>query len=135
MYTNHPDNGKMFWVRGRKLIHAAREGLDNYIPRLGAPAQMEEEGGVTEISTKNLDYLVERMGAPISVEAVNGGALFLFSDVDTCFLATGFSWGYRGEGPTGLARAISKYFGIPFERVLEHICRLDRSYQGPLYEN
>lgn len=66
------------------------------------------EGGITSVSLENAETLIKRFGLPTRVElywdkqdwacvdaAFEGYGMFHF---------TGFSWGYGGEGPNGLAK-------------------------------
>lgn len=79
-------------------------GVENYVPTAGGH-EMREEGGVTVVSLENLRELAKLgMCGPVrSIEiGKNQGVLVRFGGFE-CYLATGFSIGYRGEGPTGLA--------------------------------
>jgi hypothetical protein len=73
---------------------------------------MKPEGGVTQISIENALELLDERGLPDSVQLVNEGentgehvvfATWTNPDgADFTHKFTGFSWGYRGEGPHGL---------------------------------
>ncbi len=105
----------------------------NYIPTLhGRP--LEEEGGVTVISTENLRKVAKAYGKPLAVEMVetpDGEQQFLFYFVGNgynqhqpnCYLATGYSIGYAGEGPTGLARILAEFSFGDFESLREDIVK------------
>ncbi len=71
---------------------------------------LETEGGITEISLQNARTLIARHGLPDEVEIYqaqlppNSGEHLVearWRD-GTRHTFSGFSWGYRGEGPRGL---------------------------------
>jgi hypothetical protein len=73
----------------------------------------EEEGGVTQVSLRNLDKYAREHGAVRAIEHINyfesdEHTIFHFND-GTKYTATGFSVGYAGEGPRGLVTAIMIY--------------------------
>lgn len=87
---------------GPEMEKAFKAGVENYLPTAGGH-DLQEEGGVTQVSLENLRELVELCGPVRSIEiGKNQGVLVRFPGFET-YLATGFSIGYRGEGPTGLA--------------------------------
>lgn len=66
---------------------------------------LELENGSTRTSLFNADYFLRVFGKPLSIELINGedcnyGVLVIWKS--TMHLFTGFSWGYTGEGPSGL---------------------------------
>lgn len=75
--------------------------------------QLKPEGGVTHISLENARELIGELGTPDTVQLVNEGSdtgehvVFATWENpdgdDITHKFTGFSWGYRGEGPHGLA--------------------------------
>ena len=80
------------------------------------------ECGVTVHSTENAEYLNKRFGKPFRIE--------FYGDKNKCeyyviatyqnghsHAFTGFSWGYYGEGPTGLHRFLNETCGIHFSRL------------------
>jgi hypothetical protein len=76
-------------------------------PKQGDPLQLEEEGGITEISLNNARALIAEFGKPERVEVFVDGqneemveANWRWDNIDHLF--SGFSWGYGGEGPNGL---------------------------------
>jgi hypothetical protein len=109
----------------------------NYIPLLFGNV-LEEEGGVTEISTKNLAVIKKRLGYPICAEVVaDGNILFHFLpehlyQLPTPYLATGFTVGYRGEGPSGLARALVDYWELEYMKAQDFVASVSREYRGVL---
>lgn len=88
------------------VIREARAGLANYVPVIFGRTGwvLEEEGGTTVSSTKNLKAAIEKLGEVVSVELVEEGAVFVLKC--GAILCTGFSWWYHGEGPTGFAHAL-----------------------------
>lgn len=72
---------------------------------------LEEEGGVTNISLRNVEKLVEYHGKVRCIEHSTydeDTTTFYFQD-GTKFQASGFAIGYLGEGPAGLEIVIKKY--------------------------
>ena len=122
-----------------KLAHN-ESWSQNYIPVFrGKP--LEEEGGTTEISQKNLKKICDKIAVPVCAEVVGDGSiLFYFSlpddklAVPTVYLATGFTIGYNGTGPNGLATFIHESFSHKnFEQVKSFITNLPREFRGVLY--
>jgi hypothetical protein len=107
-----------------------RGGHANYIPVLKGK-ELEEEGGVTEISTNNLRKVAKIYGKPLAIEMVSSidgeyHFLFHFSGPDYrpfVYLATGYSIGYAGTGPTGLAEIMAEFRFGEFESVRADIIR------------
>jgi hypothetical protein len=71
--------------------------------------RLKPEGGVTQISLENALQLIEEKGPPDLVQLINEGkntsehaVVATWGDFSHTF--TGFSWGYGGEGPNGLAK-------------------------------
>jgi hypothetical protein len=63
------------------------------------------ENGSTADSIRNADYLIRTYGYPLRIDLIGGmdcnyGVLAIWKN--TMHLFTGFSWGYSGEGPSGL---------------------------------
>ncbi|MGH9462447.1 MAG: hypothetical protein ACRD1X_14620 [Vicinamibacteria bacterium] len=73
---------------------------------------MQEEGGVTDYSLHNAHLLLDRRGIPDQVEVYQAADAedttgHLVKAIWTGrgeHVFSGFSWGYRGTGPHGLAR-------------------------------
>jgi hypothetical protein len=67
-------------------------------------SELVPERGDTRTSLRNADYLLRAYGKPVRIELINGedtyGVLAIWKG--TMHLFTGFSWGYTGEGPSGL---------------------------------
>ena len=109
----------------------------NYIP-IFLGEILEEEGGVTEISTKNLAVTKKRLGYPICAEVVaDGNILFHFLpehlyQLPTPYLATGFTVGYRGSGPSGLARALADFWELDYLKAQDFIASVSKEYRGVL---
>ncbi len=64
------------------------------------------EGGVTQISLHNARTLLHRHGQPRFVELYQDAAEHMVEarwEKGITHHFSGFSWGYRGEGPSGLA--------------------------------
>ena len=69
--------------------------------------ELHEEAGVTRFSLENGRLLKERHGAVVQVALVYSDKDWYqvhatYADGHT-HIFTGFSWGYKGEGPRGLA--------------------------------
>jgi len=72
---------------------------------------LEEEGGVTNISLRNVEKLFKCHGKIRCIEHSTYGddtTTFYFQD-GTKFQASGFAVGYIGEGAAGLETVIRKY--------------------------
>lgn len=65
--------------------------------------------GVTEISLDALKQYVKSKKLKSIAISKNGKSAFVFKD-DTFYIASGFSFGYGGEGPHGLHKAIRLWF-------------------------
>jgi hypothetical protein len=74
-------------------------------------SKLIEEGGVTDNSLYNAEVLVKDLGIPDSVALtyIDEPWDYLCTAVwgETSFVFSGFSWGYFGEGPKGLATFIA----------------------------
>jgi hypothetical protein len=70
---------------------------------------LEPEGGVTEVSLRNAELIVKQHGLPSRLDFKANKAkcdyfvVASFPD-DFNFVFSGFSWGYEGEGPSGLTQ-------------------------------
>jgi hypothetical protein len=113
------------------MLKEAKDGVHaNYIPTLKGHA-LKEEGGVTEISIKNLQAVARVYGKPLAIEMTetpDRERLFLFhfpshDHKPYIYLATGFSIGYAGEGPNGLARIMADFRFGEFETLRADIIR------------
>lgn len=117
------------------MRRAFEEGLENYIPTAGGH-EMSEEGGVTRVSLDNLRELVELIGTPPALLEVGPrqGMLVSWSGVGAdAYLATGFSIGYSGEGPNGLAEFAAECgWGDRWE-ILKEIAALPMEFRGVLF--
>ncbi len=121
--------------RGGSMRNEFNVGTENYIPMIrGIPLQ--EEGGITVNSYNNLQEVISSYGRPYKVEAgPNGGILFSFGSSiqpTAYYLSTGFSLGYRGEGPTGLARILETCGYGTLEQLRSKIAALDAEYEGDI---
>lgn len=89
-----------------RITREGRDGLQNYVPVMYGKTGwiLDEEGGVTSVSTRNLAQAIKILGAPTSIELVPEGVVVVMEH--GAYLATGFTWGYRGEGPSGLAKML-----------------------------
>lgn len=118
-------------VGTRRMIQAWQQGLEWYQPTFRGH-ELHEEGGVTRISLDNLKILVEPLGRAMRVSVGPGQGILVEWNGGMCYLATGFSIGYRGEGPTGLATFLtSQDFGDmgDFRNV---VAGLDENFRGTL---
>lgn len=116
-----------------EMQRAFRDGVENYVPTAGGH-ELREEGGITEVSLENLRELAKPgMCGPVrSLEiGPNQGVLVRFSGFE-CYLATGFSVGYRGEGPTGLAMFAAAAGLGERDELLNRVAGLPRDFQGGL---
>jgi hypothetical protein len=87
------------------VMEAGVNGLENYIPTInGSRRGLQEEGGITRVSLDNLEYAIKRLGKPVRLTLVEWGAVITLER--GALLATGFATGYRGEGPSGLAKVL-----------------------------
>lgn len=91
---------------------------------------LEEEGGVTAISLRNAQKLLEAYGKPSRVDLYHGADPEYFGHlVDAWwpsgerFTFSGFSWGYGGEGPHGLAK-FAEMIGLEHLLPIQVIARL-----------
>jgi hypothetical protein len=71
--------------------------------------KLKPEQGVTQISLENATEIIADRGLPNLIQLVNEGdntsehsVIVAWGDFEHKF--TGFSWGYGGEGPRGLAK-------------------------------
>lgn len=117
---------------GPEMEKAFKAGVENYVPTAGGH-DLQEEGGVTQVSLENLRELVELCGPVQSIEiGKNQGMLVRFPGFET-YLATGFSIGYRGEGQAGLAM-FAEECGFGKGSELPHIvAALHADFRGALF--
>lgn len=93
---------------------------------------MQEECGVTEISLNNVNILIDSKGIPdvVKLHYVDDPWDYLcilqWEKESFEFVVTGFSWGYLGEGPTGLAKFLSQISNQNFSLCLRKISGLDQ---------
>jgi len=120
-----------------KLAHI-EEWHGNHIPILNGKT-LEEEGGITQISTKNLAAVFAAFGYPIAAEvASQGNVLFYFLPdqpkhlyrLPTPYFATGFTVGYRGEGPSGLARSLTDFWKLDYMKTQDFVASISKDYRG-----
>ena len=66
--------------------------------------KLQQEGRITRISLENADLLIRLYGLPTRIELKNiqDEYLVLASWPGFTHMFSGFSWGYGGEGPSGL---------------------------------
>jgi len=90
-------------------------GWDPETDDLLAHPDLEEEGGVTEVSLRNIEKIITGHG-PVRIiihRADQDDPLEQFTEIHFVdgyvHIATGFSIGYMGEGPRGLVTAIKRY--------------------------
>ena len=102
---------------------------------------LEEEGGITQISIDNLAKLVKKLGPFKAVQVGRGfhGGRFMFWWNDEIgkpcpsYSATGFGLGYNGEGSNGLARVISENFDLDFKKVKKVVVSMDSDFEGMVF--
>lgn len=99
--------------------------------------ELDLEGGITEIALSNARKLKDALGAPVRVELhmdPNGAEWYrtkaFYMDGNT-HTFTGLGWGYRGEGPRGLATFCAEN-EIPL--TLERIAQLDNKSKAMVWE-
>ncbi len=83
---------------GPQMVLAASKKMEWYKPVMGG-LQLQEEGGHSEVSLKNLNLLIEKLGLPKKVERYSNGGILVSWEDDRHYLATGFEVGYYGAGP------------------------------------
>jgi hypothetical protein len=104
---------------------------ENYIPVLEGQ-EMEEEGGISEVSLRNLHVLLKKYGQPRCVEIRLGEVVLVTWDAG-CYLATGFAVGYMGYGPHSLALFGSEAgFGGELD-LYDEVSLLDKAHDGVLW--
>lgn len=88
----------------------------NVKDKLTEDLQLRAEGGVTQRSLENAKRLIKRRGIPKYIKLhFNDDDWYVVRAVwpdNSIHDFTGFSWGYRGEGPHGLAEFF-KMIGVP----------------------
>jgi len=99
------------------------------------------EVGVTYKSLANAKVLKAKYGDPVRIELISGtpedvicqvlASYNTGNDRTEGFIFTGFSWGYRGEGPHGLLEFL-KMSGIPC--TIEQIATLPEQSNGDIKE-
>lgn len=124
---------------GSPEMRAAFEaGVEHYVPTAGGH-EMAVEAGCTMTSQDNLRILTreEMCGKALSIElGPNHTVLVRMGSMGMeTYLATGFAWGYGGEGPRGLAEfAASQGFGEE-ESNLKALTRLPHDFKGVLFSH
>lgn len=119
---------------GPEMEKAFKAGVENYVPTAGGH-DLQEEGGVTQVSLENLRELTGPgiCGPVRSIEVgPNQGMLVRFGGFE-CYLATGFSIGYAGEGPNGLAKFASECGWGDRLEILKEIAALPMEFRGVLF--
>jgi len=97
-------------VGTRRMREIFEAGVEYYQPTIGGH-DLLVESCTTDLSSRNIATIMQEMRRPaISVElGVYGPGIqlvyFQWSGFE-CYTATGFSWGYGGTGPHGLAKAL-----------------------------
>lgn len=85
--------------------------------------KLEEEGGITQISLRNIEKLRSVHGSVRAIEHDNYSeeqcTNIIFADGHV-HRATGFSCGYRGEGPHGLLTVMKDYL-FRSDITIDHI--------------
>jgi len=137
-------------LTSERIVRAFLEDVGNYvpvIPRSNVSSEWvgEEEGGVTVVSSSNLERLTNHLRAwpgskPIAVLARSNGAFVIFENRDAGpqlragYLATGFSFGYRGEGPHGFARYLEAVIGhVPARDALDVVADIPPGWEGVVW--
>lgn len=126
---------KKIEVGTTRIRTAFQDGVENYIPTAGGH-ELQEEGGVTDVSLENLKELVELIGStPVLLEVgPNQGVLVSWNGVGAdAYLATGFSIGYRGTGPHGLAKFCEVCGWGDRLELLQEIAALPTEFRGVLF--
>lgn len=126
-------------VGSKEMLHAFKN-YACYQPSYPG-LNLEEEGGITQVSIDNLAKLVKILGPFKAIQAGCGrySSNFMFWWNDEfgkplpSYFATGFGLGYNGEGPHGLARVISDNFGLDFEKVRKAVVLMDKDFEGMLF--
>lgn len=123
-------------IYSTRIVEAFLDGVENYQPILSGSVALEEEGGVTDVSERNLGRIRASVGAlfgldPLAVFVGAPGVFVLFmgpglngAPIMAGYLATGFSYGYGGTGPTGFARYLARLAGCGRGEALEVVCQI-----------
>jgi hypothetical protein len=93
---------------------------------------MKEEGGVTEISLENIEELVRVHGNVHFIQhwtypKPDDPHTDIYFEDGFMHTATGFSTGYRGTGPHGLLKVITKRLGRD-DITIEHIAKWKKGH-------
>ena len=128
-----PETAKKIDVGSAAMREAWEAGVEWYQPTCGT-LKLQEEGGTTQRSIENLDLLVDHMGDIQLVRiGPNQGALFIW-DSHVSYLATGFSIGYMGEGPSGFAKLLESQDVGDWGEIRHVLSALDPTFEGLLYD-
>lgn len=98
-------------------------------------AEMEPEGGITQISLRNANRLVRALGKPDVVKLQHDQehdeqyvVATWNSPKPHSFRFSGFSWGYGGEGPHGLLTFLNDVLGMVIPFTIEEIAAWDNEH-------
>ena len=128
-----PDKPPRIEIGSHEMRTAFNSGLEYYQPTFGGH-DLFVEAGTTETTIDNLATISGHLRQPRRISVgKNRGVWIEFDGADT-YLATGFSIGYRGTGPTGLAHFAAKCGFGKFGELIDRISALDQDFQGVLFE-
>lgn len=137
-----PREAEKIEVGTQRMRKAWEQGLGWYQPTLCSRnkrgplvlAELQEEGGVTRISTENLEILVDHFGDVQWVRVGPNQGVLVCWDQHVSYLATGFSIGYMGEGPTGFAKFLADQDFGDYSELRSKISMLSENWTGVLAE-
>ncbi len=138
MKTTTPEKAERIELGSDRMIEAWKQGLEWYQPTFSGH-KLHEEGGVTQVSLENLEDLTDDLGpATRVIIGPNQGVLVRWGHelgpIGECYLATGFSISYRGEGPAGFARFLESQDVGDYGEILNLLAVLDEKFEGLLFE-
>lgn len=108
-------------------------GLEYFQPTYGGH-DLFVEAGITQYSLDNLAKIVEHIGPPVEISVGKKQGIWVEFDGSDTYFATGFSIGYRGEGPSGLAHFAAEHGFGKFTDLLTQIAELEQDFRGVLFE-
>lgn len=128
-----PEKAPIIEAHGGWMRKAWSEGVEWYQP-WDLRLEFQEEGGVTQVSTENLQVLVEHLGPCDWVSVGPNQGVLVEWNCSVAFLATGFSIGYMGEGPSGFARFLESQGAGEWGEVRHILSALKPEFAGLLFD-
>ncbi|KKN96871.1 hypothetical protein LCGC14_0165150 [marine sediment metagenome] len=128
-----PETAPVVEMHGEWMRKAWSKGVEWYQP-WAVRLKFQEEGGVTCVSAENLQVLVEHVGPCDRVHIGPNQGVLVEWDCSVAFLATGFSIGYMGEGPTGFAKFLESQDVGDWGEIRHILSALSPTFEGLLYD-